>query len=372
MKILHINSYYGKSLFYKNLYDTQMQKGLDIDVFVSVPTSFHKSDFNYGEYTKISKNHGRFDRFLFHFKHNKIYKDICKKIKISDYSIIHAHSLFSNGYIAYRLKMQFGTPYIVAVRNTDVNVFFKKMVHLRNLGIKILEEANHVVFLSESYKVKVINQYLSDDFKEMFLSKTSVVPNGVDAFWLNHKGSPKSRPKLHELKLFYAGVINRNKNILTTVRAIKVLQKSGMNVKLTIVGRIEDQSIFSKFTDLDFVRYLPPKSKEELLELYRQNDIFILPSIHESFGIVYLEAMSQGLPIIYTKGQGFDGNFNDGHVGYRVSCFDYEEIANRITRILNDYEEISLNCLRQVERFNWESINNEYLSLYSRIGAESL
>ena len=59
MKILHINSYYSTSKFYKNLYENQIKSELDIDVFVPVPSTFENNDFDYGEYSKISKNHNK-------------------------------------------------------------------------------------------------------------------------------------------------------------------------------------------------------------------------------------------------------------------------------------------------------------------------
>jgi glycosyltransferase involved in cell wall biosynthesis len=372
MKILHINSYYGKSSFYKNLYDIQVQEGLDIDVFVSVSSKYRKTDFDYGEYTLVSKNHRDIDRFLFHFKQNKILRDLCNKYNVNDYTLIHAHSLFTNGYSAWRLKKKFKTPYIVAVRNTDVNIFFKKMVYLRKLGVEILKHADHIIFLSEAYRDEVIKQYVPDKLKEIFLSKTSVIPNGVDSFWLENKGIAKSIAIQNELKVLYVGVINENKNILTTIKSIELLRESGFQVTFTIVGRVEDQAIFNVLAHHDFIEYIEPKTKEELLNLYRQNDIFVLPSVNESFGIVYLEAISQGLPVIYSKGQGFDGHFSDGEVGYRVDCFDHQEIADRIKSIADDYENISVNCIRNVVKFDWGSINQEYLDLYVAIGEDEL
>ena len=99
MKILHINSYYSGSKFYKNLYDQQLNNGLDIDVFVPVPTSYKRLEEDFGPYTILSANHGKYDRMLFHLKHYKIYKDIVGKYNIEKYDLIHAHSLFSNGFV---------------------------------------------------------------------------------------------------------------------------------------------------------------------------------------------------------------------------------------------------------------------------------
>ena len=99
------------------------------------------------------------------------------------------------------------------------------------------------------------------------------------------------------------GDIDKNKNIITTISAIEILLEKGCEIKLNVVGKIKDQKIFDKIKELEYVNYLGYVSKEELIKIYRKNDIFILPSIHETFGLVYAEAMSQGLPVIYTRGK---------------------------------------------------------------------
>lgn len=367
MKILHINSYYSAGKFYKSLYDHQIIKGLDIDVYVPVSSSYEPTNFDYGTYTTISKNHNEYDRYLFHLKHNKIYKDIQDKYNIEEYSLIHAHSLFSNGYIAMRLKEQYGIPYIVAVRNTDLNLFFKKMIHLRFLGIKILKEAHQIIFLSKSYRDQVIEKYIPKQLKTTIYNKVSIIPNGIDKFWYDNIGLQKKKPKMSDLKLLHIGDINKNKNIETTIKAIDILFRKGYNIKLDVVGKVSDQRIFNKIKYLEYVNYLGYKSKEELIDINRNNDIFILPSVHETFGLVYAEAMSQGLPVIYSRGQGFDGLFEESEVGYSVDCYDTNEIADKIMMVVNKYEEISKQCIKFCDIFSWEEITNLYREIYIKI-----
>lgn len=370
MKILHINSYYSVSRFYKNLYDEQLKSGLDIDVFVPVSFAFRGSEADFGRYTTLSSNHTKYDRLLFHLKHNKIYKDIVRKYDIGKYSIIHAHSLFSNGYIAMKLKQQFGVSYIVAVRNTDVNLFFKQMVHLRKMGIEILENADRVVFLSNSYKDSVIRDYVPKFIKKAILDKSVIIPNGIDEFWFDNIAPTKQKPKKSFLNLLQIGDINKNKNIETTVKAIKLLIGRGYNIKLDVVGKVKDQKVFDKIKDKDFVNYLGYKSKEELIHVYRNNDIFVMPSKHETFGLVYVEAMSQGVPVIYTKGQGFYGQFDEGVVGFSTNCFDEIEIANKIIAIVQDFESLSTNSKNSIYKFKWSNISKQYYDLYSNITGE--
>ncbi len=93
-----------------------------------------------------------------------------------------------------------------------------------------------------------------------------------------------------------------------------------------------------------------------------------MPSIHETFGLVYAEAMSQGLPVIYSKSQGFDGQFEDGTVGHVVNSLDHNDIAEKIIKIFYDYETKSKNCIELFHKFDWKTIACEYLSLYENSG----
>lgn len=367
MKILHINSYYSVSNFYKNLYDKQIENGLDIDVYVPVSTAKDTSDLELGKYSKISQNHNKYDRLFFHIKHNKIYKDIIKQYKMNEYPILHAHSLFSNGYIAYKLNKKYKIPYIVAVRNTDINVFFKKMKHLRRLGVNILRNAEKVIFISKPYKEYTMEKFIPSKYKEEIESKSIVIPNGIDKFWIDNKVTTKEKPRENEINIIYVGVVNSNKNIETTTKACEILIKQGYKVNYKIIGKIKDKKYNDFIKKYPFIKYISHCPKEELIKHYRSSDIFIMPSKHETFGLVYAEAMSQGLPLIYTRGQGFDGQFEEGEVGYSVECDSQNDIADRVKDIISNYGNMSFNCIEKVDKFNWDKMDREYLKLYKKI-----
>ncbi|MER2169816.1 MAG: glycosyltransferase family 4 protein [Psychrobacillus psychrodurans] len=366
MKILHINSYYGGGMLYKNIYDRQVKNDTPIDVYVPTAFSTDLSHLELGDYTTVRKNHHKFDRYLFYVKHQKIYKDLVKNFDIQKYSIVHAHTLFSNGYIALQTKKNFGIPYVVAVRNTDVNQFFKRRVFLRRLGVEILKEAESIIFLSEPYKNIVMETYVPAKDREKIMEKSVVIPNGIDTFWFSNLGKPKilSHPK--SINAVFIGAVNNNKNLLTSARALETLQRRGYNVKFTVVGKISNEQVFEELMKFSFVNYLKPLPKERLIEIYRSNDMFIMPSLTETFGLVYPEAMSQGLPLIYSKGQGFDGQFDEGKVGYHVDARDPTMIADRIIDIMKNYEDISKNCLELVDNFNWDRLLTQYDDVYAK------
>ncbi len=82
------------------------------------------------------------------------------------------------------------------------------------------------------------------------------------------------------------------------------------------------------------------------------------------FGLVYPDAITQGLPVIYSKGQGFDEQFEEGAVGYHVDSKNEEEIADRIIDIRGNYETIFRNCIQLSDKFDWAKIAGEYQSMY--------
>jgi glycosyltransferase involved in cell wall biosynthesis len=308
------------------------------------------------------------ERVIYHYKQRLVYNDISKKIELNEIKLIHAHKLFSAGYVAYKIYKKTGIPYIVAVRNTDVNIFFKYMPFLRKTGLNILENSHRVIFISSAYKKIVLSKYISYQSKNFINKKAIVIPNGIDRVFLDNIYYKKARNAYNDINILYVGDINKNKNIITTIKACKELQRMGYNILYTIIGKKKDEKLFKEImNDNRFVVYFPPCSKEQLVNKMRDCDIFIMPSITETFGCVYPEAMSQGLPVIYSRGQGFDGYFENGEVGFAVDCFNYVEMANKVVEILNNYENISARCRQNAYRFDWEKIYLEYKKIYNEV-----
>ncbi|MBM6615952.1 glycosyltransferase family 4 protein [Desemzia sp. RIT804] len=364
MKVLHINSYYSNRFFYKNLYDDQIKQGIEVNVYVPVANNYKKPAIDFGKYTKISKNHGKYDRAVFQIKHRKILTDIKKQYTFDDFQMLHAHSLFSNGYIAYKIYEEYGVPYVVTARSTDLNTFFKYMIHLRKLGVEILKQAKEIIFLSPSLRDEMINKYIPENLKKELYDKSHIIPNGLDPFWLDNKNMPKSISKKNQISIIQVGIINKGKNALTTAKAIEILNNKGFNIKFNVIGKIENRSTYQELIKKEFVHYHSPMNKEKLLSVYRNNDIYVMPSIKETFGLVYAEALSQGLPVIYSKGQGFDKQFPDGQVGYPVEKLKEHNIAEKILTVIEDYEIISQRAIESCEKFDWNKITEEITSLY--------
>ena len=370
VKVLHINSNYLTSKLHENLLDNLKKKGIKSTVFM--PIKFQTKDnilyeSKHEVYNPVSFHD--FDKYIFTWKQNKIYRKLHHYINVNEYNMTHAHTLFTDGNVAYQLKKKFGIPYIVTVRgDTDIENFFKKRINLRNRGRKILENAFKVVFISEKNRDKLLNKYVNtESLKLQIFKKSTVIPNGIDSYYLENEGIPKNIDSLKSLKFIQVGKLIERKNGLGSLKGIKEYIKNTENcAELIFVGDIIDKRYVNRIKKegKGIVSFYPSIKPEKLIELYREADIFIMPSFTETFGLVYPEAMSQGLPVLYTKGQGFDGQYPEGYVGYSVSANDPKIIAEKIECIVNKYPILSQNALEAHKRFNWSELAQQYVNIY--------
>ncbi|MCM3088665.1 glycosyltransferase family 4 protein [Bhargavaea ginsengi] len=371
MKVLHLCSYYIGNKLYRNLFYEISKKRISQSVYIPIRNKmqFNKNYFN-SDKTKIYYDLilKKYDRFLYGTKIVKQLRRVVEKIpNIESTSIIHAHTLFSDGGTAYLLNMKYGIKYIVSIRNTDINVFYKYALHYRFLSHKILKNASAIIFISPAYKEKTLN-VLPRNIAKQISDKSFIIPNGIDNRWFKEISSKTIDPK-KQLKLLFVGTLDQNKNVISVIRAVERLVSQGKDVNLNIAGdgpllnklisQVEDRNLQNKIVfhgQIDI---------EKLIEIMDTSDIFILPSYKETFGISYIEAMARGVPVIYTRGEGISGYFADGSVGYSITPDNINEMINAINDITDNYEIISRNCIIQAKNFNWDDIAQEYIDLYT-------
>jgi glycosyltransferase involved in cell wall biosynthesis len=370
MNLLQINSYSIASGLYKNLYRELDSKNINQNIFVPVQNDSEKEN-NYIELKNgnfIYKNtFNTLDRILYFTKIKKSYSSLLENIDINKIDIAHAHSLFVNGGIANELYKEHNINFITAVRNTDLNLFFGKMIHLRKKGLEILRNASKIVFISPAYKKRLIDNYIPIELKSEIEQKAVVIPNGINNYWLDNLNLNKKENN-NKISLIYAGRIDKNKNILNICKVAQKLNDTGYSADLKIIGKGPEKENIEKYiSEFDFIKLLDYMPKEELLSNYRNSDIFIMPSYNETFGLVYIEAMSQGLPIIYTQNEGVDGYFEEGSVGYSVDPDNIKDMVNKIELILNNYSQMSKNNVQEAQKFSWEKVSDQYIKVYEEL-----
>ncbi len=357
--VLYINGNYPHHSLHSELVSKLADLGHEITVFVPMKGKSLEGKYVckhpmvevlYSDCLKTS------DKLLFMRKIHRIVQQIKKDVDVSKVDCILAGTLYSDGMAAYMLRKKYGIPFSVAVRQTDITYQMKWRPYLNGFVKQLLQEASKVIFLSPAYQ-QYLNGFGCDRYKFV------TIPNAVNDFWFQN--SPKARSIHHPVSLIYVGELTENKNVGTTISVIAELEKRGISAEFHIVGSGEEENncrLLAKKLGVEKQVFFHgwQKDKERIKEFYDQADIFIMLSHRETFGTVYIEALSQGLPVLYTRGQGIDGYFEDGSVGYACDPTDVDEAANRVMKILESYPVMSNKCIKESQVFKWDVVANQY------------
>ena len=374
MKILHLCNDFAGSTVHAELY--QRLDTLDVTQFVYCPIRDAKlqgRNFFNGEntriiYSNILKLH---HRLCFHLKINDILKDLEQKVNLAEVDCVHATTLFSDGAVALRLKRKYGIPYIVAVRNTDLNAFMRYAPHLWNVHRAVVREAEKVIFISPNLQNRFLTHHTLRGLTDLAKQKSMVLPNGINDFWLNHLHVDKSE-NFHPFSVIYVGKFDDNKNVLRLLRAFLKLKEKYPNHPFhfdLVGGDGEQESAVLQLVaqNPDCLKYHGKIfDKSLLMEMYQRNSIFAMVSKRETFGLVYIEALSQGLRVLFTRGEGIDGLFTK-RIGEAVNAYSEDEISAGLEKMLLHPEAYEKLQLADFNEFDWDKISQTYYKIYQFI-----
>lgn len=374
MKILHLSNDYSGSTVYKNLISSIDQQNIEQVVYNPIREESRVGNNeikfkleNSKLFYRVILNYNT-DRVFFKSKVNKILKDVEEIVNLTKITCIHAHTWYSDGAVAYELFLKYKVPYIITIRNTDLNLFYNYLYHLRGYGSNILLYAKKIVFIADIYK----NRFLKTDLflrnKNVLENKLCIIPNGVDSYWLENLQKRKTNCNLKNVKVLYIGKFDKGKNVLRLIKAIKLLNREHKVYHLTLIGGggNEDKEVKEEFKNIDYISFLGPiYDKLELQKEFLSHDVFAMPSKAETFGLVYLEAISQGLPIINTINEGIYGMYEN--VGESVDCKSVKSISKGLEKIRNNYDYYSFNPYNILNNHKWHSIAGKYIELYNKI-----
>lgn len=361
MQVIHISNDYYNSGVYATLHQGFLKNGMDSVFFV--PMRYDEEKRETPHVIEADCFH-KFDRFFYMNKQRKIYRRLRETLQQSKPDILHGYFWFSGGIHCLWAKREFGIPYVITVQNTDVNFIYKKMIHLRPLGWEILRQAERICFVSEAYRDAVLEHMIPEKDREQIREKSRLMAFALNPFWTENANTSAHCAHEGPIRLVTVGVVNKSKNQCGAARAVQLLRNKGLDIELTVIGACEDPIVDKELSTYDHVRRISKIPKEKLIDEYRRADLFLLASFAESFGLVYAEALSQGIPVLYSAGQGFDRQFPEGYVGYRVDPGNPEDIANTVERALKDYPNLQKNCKDAAARFSQSKICEQSEMLY--------
>lgn len=372
MKCLHLCNDYNGSKVHVNLYRSLKNTGVEQTIFY--PSRKKKEDIpclNKGssEYQVIvSRRIRTIHRILYYPKIAFLYRDLRKAIQPEEYDIVHATTLFSDGALALKLKEDCGIPYIVSIRATDLELFVKYRPDVIPLGKKILAEAGKVIFISRSLYKKYLKSPLNKGEGLLPDSKISFIYNGIDEYWLKNRiqGTENTDPPA----ILYVGSLVKRKNPLNLIKAVIALNENKYPLRLTLIGK--DQGELKKIKPwLDqypgILKYTGPvQERKELMQHFRNHRMFALPSTVETFGLVYIEALSQGLPVLMLKEEAIDGILNP-LPGVTIADASVNAIKGGISQIIENYVHFDFSSI-DFNQFCWKNIASQYKSVYQTLG----
>lgn len=375
MKVLHISNGYADSKVHSNLTRALDDFGVEQTVYCPVrekrllgKNRFEGKNIDF-VYSYCIKS---WYKYVYHFKRWMLYRDMKRKVDLRQFDAVYAPTFFSDGGLALKVKKEYEIPYIVAIRNTDINFYIKKLKHTYKTGREIALNASKIVFISKGEMKEFVESKFTKPIYDKIKEKIVFQPNGIEDYW--HQHIVHSQHEGHDI--LYVGDFSPNKNITRLSEAVMQvrLEKGYEDARLIIVGgekfgktRKNDENVRQLINNhLDAIIALGEiYDKDKLAEVMKTSALFAMPSIHETFGLVYIEALSQNLPVIYSKGQGIDGIF-DNSVGISVDALSVEEIKNAILKILNNQEFYS-NKNVDFKLFKWEEIGYNYLMALKQI-----
>ena len=289
-------------------------------------------------------------------------------------SITHAHYAFPTGMVSLLAKKLFGIPYIVTLHGGDLDKMAKKSPRIAAFTKSILEQSSAVIVVGEKLRDDVINDY------GIAADKVDVMSMGVDTNVFKPMGQEEVRllldVPLNERVILFVGNVIEAKGTGELVEAFERLQQSHDDLLLYIVGSQKDRRFASELKERvaanPDIRFKEPVSQTELAKWMSAADILALPSYHEGFGLVALEALASGAKVVATRVGGLPYLLGDG-AGKLVEPRDAQALADGLEEMLgHEVSREQHDLIQQViKQHSSEEIIRRLKEIYARNGKGS-
>lgn len=317
---------------------------------------------------------------------------VCKMARSQrqSYDLIHSHYWLS-GLVGHHLSEHWRVPLLH---------MYHTLGHMKNLIAQqrgefasreritgetyVAHTADRLIAATPAEEAQLVNLYGAD------ARKIRVIPPGVDLS--RFEPMPMMEAKLAVgftprcRVILFVGRIEPLKGIDSLLRAIAILRERTpdalKDVHVAIIGgdpnadqldaeMLRLQTIHSELDLRSLVTFLGAKDQEILPAYYAAADMVVMPSHYESFGMVGLEAMAMGTPVIASRVGGLAHLVQDGVIGYLVPPHTPEALAERIHHLLSDEDhrrQLGRQAQRYAQQFGWSQIVDRMLAVYAELG----
>jgi glycosyltransferase involved in cell wall biosynthesis len=282
--------------------------------------------------------------------------------------IIHAHTADSPGFLGLLAHDQLGLPLVVTTHGYDTEMAKRFRYYLERIR-GIFEGADRVVAVSPMLAALIQSLGIKDD-------NVRVIDNGVDASLLKTKKDHWTPQAGRPLRLVTVNHLIPRKAADDTLRAIHLLRQRGLALEFRIFGigpqRAELEALVQQLGLSDCVTFLGDQPGHRgALEEIAAADLYCMPSWYEGFGVTYLEALAQSVPVIACEGQGIASLVAQSQGGLLVPPHNPAAVAEAIAsfaaepRLLVEmgqrgYQYVALNN-------TWDAVARKLVALYQEV-----
>lgn len=290
--------------------------------------------------------------------------------KTFKFDLVHAHTGYLDGFAGLYLSKRYKVPLVITEHTNPFSYLTKKPL-IRQITLNCLKRANLTIAVSSALREEIKNL-----LPGMKSEKLLYVPNGFDSelFKLNDSQIDRLNNQKKTLQLLSIIALEDYKNPFCLLEAFKILCQNQIDVKLTIVGQgsllnsIEQWISNYEFNDLINIMQLQPRN--EVARLMREEcDIFVLPSRSETFGVVVIEALASGKPVVTTRCGGPESILREPYLGELCENDNAMALAKGIEKVNNNYEKYPANHIQQfaVKNYSFKCIAEQLNNLYQNI-----
>ena len=274
----------------------------------------------------------------------------------------------------------------------SIKFFLRTVHHIDDFTSRSLIDCQLKSILEPDYII-VVSRFWEKELRSRYSLNPTVINNGVDIKKFKNQGEEGIKEKAKNSfsvngnnVMLSIGGIEPRKNTLTALRAFKIasnyFKSKGERLVWLIGGgetlfdyRAYREEFFSEIKRLGLkldedIIILGTVPEDSMVNLYQAGDVFVFPSVKEGWGLVVLEAMASGLPIIASGIEPMTDYLKEGENALLVSPMDYEALAQQIIRVLDksDFRDrLIINGIKTAQAYSWQNTALRHSEFYSRI-----
>jgi glycosyltransferase involved in cell wall biosynthesis len=320
--------------------------------------------------------HPNFLTWVLMFNHflSKRMADVTRKV---DFDVMHVHDWLA-AFSGISFKHYLNTPMVLTVHSTEVGraqgLHSPDSFAINGIEWWATYESNRVIVCSNSMKDEICNHF------NIPAVKVDVIPNAIDVTQYHtsaDRGSVRQRFGVGwgEKLVLCVGRLVPQKGIEYFIRAIPKIAQRFPEAKYIIVGEGWSRDILeaeARATGYAHkIRFTGFASDEDVINLMSSADVLVVPSIYEPFGIVALEGMATGVPVVASQVDGLAEIIDHERTGIFVFPRSPESIAWGIERVLSDYDHAKWMVENAKEKlhnaYSWEAVAMKTVEVYKKV-----